>query len=94
MKLSTTLRQYNTTTFKCIAIGEKFVFGLDVEGYTNTGVCEKISPRMYKYTSTVGNNGTPVELHAKIGSIYAVVVKLNKEGEPDRCSDGIVSVRD
>ena len=94
MKLSNKLRQYNAVPFKAIEIGEKFVFGSDVEGYTSIGVCEKVSARKYKYTSTVGNNGTPVELYAMVGSINAVVVKLNKEGDPDRCCENVVSVRD
>jgi hypothetical protein len=75
---------YNWTWFKSLAVGEKFVFGSEVEGYgSKIGTCEKISVRKYKYTGTV-HGGKEVEITAQVGSIEAIVIKLNKEGEPDK----------
>lgn len=76
---------YNWTWFKAIKVGEKFVFASEVDGSfsTSIGTCEKISTRKYKYTGQV-HGGKDVELTSQVGSIDAIVVRLNAEGEPDK----------
>ncbi len=89
------VRSYNWTWFKAIEIGEKFVFGFELDGLNysiKVGTCEKISARKYKYTSK--QNGNEVELTSQVGSIDAIVVKLNKHGEPDRVSDWTPNLSD
>lgn len=86
---------YNWTWFRAIAIGEKFVFASEVDGGfgSKIGTCEKLTARKYKYTTQV-HGGKDVEIVTQVGSIDAIVVKLNKEGEPDRIGTFIPSLRD
>jgi hypothetical protein len=75
--ISERVRQsYNWTWFASLTIGEKYIFASDLDGYsTKTGVCEKVSARKFKKPD--GSEG-------QVGSIEAIVVKLDKDGQPHK----------
>jgi hypothetical protein len=79
---------YNWTWFGSLSLNEKFVFASDVDGSfgTRIGVCEKLTARKYKYAATV-HGGTEVGIVAQVGSIHAIVVRLNGDGDPDKTGD-------
>ncbi|MGH7175676.1 MAG: hypothetical protein ACREGR_04955 [Minisyncoccia bacterium] len=76
------IRGLDWTWFRAIPVGGKFRFSLDVEGYgTKTGVCEKVSPRKYRYEDG---------MECRVGSIDAIVVKVDEQGQVKRSGLGPV----
>lgn len=74
---------YNWTWFKSLSIGEKYVWASDLDGYTvKTGVCEKISTRKFRYKDKDGK-----DVEGKVGSVEAIAVKLDKDGNPHKTGD-------
>lgn len=71
---------YNWTWFKCIDVGEKFVFASVVEGHSAFVVREKVSARKFRYIV----DGKDVV--GKVGSIDVIVVRLDSSGNPDKVS--------
>jgi len=77
VKFSDKVRQYDCTIFKALAVGQKFRFGSEVEYLgMKRGLCEKLSARKYKYVED--------GMECEVGSIHAVVLKVDAEGEPIR----------
>lgn len=70
---------YNWTWFASLQVGEKYIWSSDLDGYSNpTGVCEKTGPRTFKL---------PDGTQGKVGSIYAIAVKLDKDGQPHKTGE-------
>ncbi len=78
-------QKYNWVRFKDLEIGEKFVFSSAVQGSTwaNTGIgtCQKVSPRKYRYKTTVYRE-KEVEILATVGTVEVITVRLDANGDP------------
>lgn len=69
--------KYDWAMFRAIPVGGTFRFASEVEWVgsgVKRGVCEKVSARKYRYVED-GVEGT-------VGSIDAVVIRLDESGEP------------
>lgn len=73
-------RQFDCTIFKALKMGEKFRFSSELSGFqAKTGVCVKLTARTYFY------QGEDIDTRVLIGSIHAVCIKVDAEGQMIRC---------
>lgn len=82
------VRKYKWISFKDLVIGERFIFGSDIDGTApKVGICKKVSSREYKYGVTVkGICVLYTEVYTGWVSKNFVVVRINDRGEPIRIS--------
>lgn len=79
---SNKVRCYNWTWFKALQVNEKFYFGSDVDGWGTTGLAVKTSARKYTYKDKDGK-----DVENAVGSIKAIVVKVDGEDRPHKLQD-------
>ena len=79
---------YDWTYFRCLKIGERFRFASEVD-YPygmKQGVCERVTTRKYKYADEKSEN--------QVGSVHAVVLRLNEDGSLRGVGEYSPSLRD